>query len=140
MCLTCLRTSSIQYFSSLYLLFSYFDATSSPISASLQKILCFYLVIFIFNFFFLRRKKGLSLKRIPPQRRFMSLSSLVLGVFWYLVFSQLLLYAYLLRLVFLCFRCVLLSHVSVSPHNFPGQGRNIMTTAVHLLLVSLASL
>ena len=68
----------------------------------------------------------------------MSLSSLVLGVFWYLVFSQLLLYAYLLRLVFLCFRCVLLSHVSVSPHNFPGQGRNIMTTTVHLLLVSLS--
>ena len=75
-----------------------------------------------------------------PQRRFMTPSSLMLWLFWYLVFSQLLLYAYLLRLVFLCFRCVLLSHVSVSPHNFPGQGRNIMTTAVHLLLVSLASL
>ena len=116
---------------------SYFDATSSQISASLQKNLCFYLVLF-FNFF--KRKKGLSLKRSPPQRPFMTRSSsyavvvLVSGLF------QILLYAYLLRLVFLCFRfCPSESCLSVLTISLDRVGISWWLPS-HMLLVSLASL
>ena len=91
-----------------------------------------------FNFF--RRKKGLSLKRSPPQRPFMTRSSsyavvvLVSGLF------QILLYAYLLRLVFLCFRfCPSESCPSVLTISLDRVGISWWLPS-HMLLVSLASL